>query len=397
MKRLLFASGAMAILLGASACTEKLTTSGECPTLCPGGQALIRDTVIDAVVGADSSFSGYVAPADLLSILMANGGAFGESRAIIRFFPRGDSVLVSDTNRAFVTDSITIELGVQARDTSISDFAIEVFKLPRNVDTLSSLAEIDALMTPSTLLGEIPVTDPTFRAGLVHLRLPGNGIVFTPGDSTRLMLGLRIRSGTPTGARIGTAASGSMGPQITYWTTANVADTSRRSQPIIRTGDRSFTIRPVGTPPSPELLAVGGDPVSRSFVRFNLPLGIRDSAMILRATLELTMQAPIFGVPFDTASLQVRSVLADFGAKSPIAAPVASTFLLPGNTSASVEVASLVQLWQGRNGLPPVIRLSLGQEGGSFLQPLFNSTHSQSGPPPKLRITYRLPFGFEGY
>ena len=137
--------------------------------------------------------------------------------------------------------------------------------------------------------------------------------------------------------------------------------------------------------------------MSRSFIRFALPLFLRDSATIIRATLQLQADAPLVGIPADTSQLVATTVLVDFGAKSPVVAGIGATQpLLPGVSAAELEVTSLVKLWQGTTATPSIIRLALANEGGTFLFPLFRSSRSVSGAP-TLRITYRPPFAFEGY
>jgi hypothetical protein len=383
-----------------TACTEDLTTSGTCPTFCPGGQAVFRDTVLTPVVGGDSSFSGYVGSAGLLSMLLANGGDYGQARAVIRFTQRGDSVLVADTNRAFTVDSVVLELGLQALDTTASNVAFDVYRLPLSADSSIAIDSLDALMTPDRLLTEY-VPDSGFHNGNFDMTISGAGLArlaFTPDDSTQLEIGVRIRADGPVGARIGTAVSGSLEPVVTSYVTASgVTDTTLNHTSITRVPSKSFTIRPAGMPPPDSLLAVGGDPVSRTFLRFALPTYLRDSATIIRATLELHTTAPLFGIPADTAGMLALPVLADFGAKSavPISTYALST-MVPGDTVIDLEVAPLVALWQGSQPLPSILRLSLSQEGGTFITPLFYSTRTPSLQP-TLRVTYRPPFASQGF
>jgi hypothetical protein len=113
--------------------------------------------------------------------------------------------------------------------------------------------------------------------------------------------------------------------------------------------------------------------------------------------MKLDDPKPLVGIPADTALLVATDVLVDFGAKSPVVPGLGATaVLLPGSIGAELEIVSLVQLWQGANGTPSIVRLALAQEGGTFLFPLFRSTRSASGMP-TLRITYRPPFAFSGY
>ena len=150
--------------------------------------------------------------------------------------------------------------------------------------------------------------------------------------------------------------------------------------------------------PDNTAITVGGVPSSRALVRFSLPARIRDSSTIIRATLELTPLAPLTGLPGDTVALDVRSVLADLGAKSPrLSSPATRilTSLLTLGTPDVVrlDVTSLVDLWQAPSHLPPALFLALQPEGSSFTQAVFGST--RQGTPPRLRITYVLPFPFE--
>jgi hypothetical protein len=148
------------------------------------------------------------------------------------------------------------------------------------------------------------------------------------------------------------------------------------------------------------LLTVGGAPSSRSLIRFDLPPRIRDSATVIRATLELTPVAPVSGLPNDPARIFARAVLADLGAKSPVETRIAGIDTLPAGTSGTVEieVARLMQqLWLRTTG-PTALILSLPQEleGGSFARPVFYST-SAADPAvrPRLHISYLLSFPFE--
>ncbi len=388
----------VALLLAVAGCTEHLTQPGTCPTYCPGGAAEFRDTVITATVGLDSSFSGYVGNGSLLSVLVSNGGGYGETRGILRFFQRGDSVTAGDTLRAFTVDSVKLDFTVQARDTTRNNLVIDLYRLPLSVDSTTTQAELDNLMTPDRLIQSTAVPD-NQRSGLFHVLLSGadlQKVAFVPTDSTRLLVGFRLRGDGSTAVRIGAPASGSDGPEFTSYVTAAVADTLVRSQIIARAGDLALTARAPGVPLDPLLISVGGYPVTRSFLRFTIPNFLRDSATIIRATLELTGNAPVFGIPADTANLIASAVLADFGAKSPVSATrVGLSPIISGAQSVNIEVATIVRTWQGKAPLPAIIRLALASEGATFLVPTFYSSRSTSGPP-RLRITYRPPFSFAG-
>ncbi len=389
----------VAVALIATACTEKLTTPADCPALCPGGSADFRDTVLTATLGLDSSYAGYVSGSSLLSVLLSTGGEYGNSRGVVRFAPRGDSVLVRDTSRTFTVDSVAIQFTLQRSDSTSTGGVVEIYRLPLSLDSLSTVAEVDAEMTPERLVQEFPISA-TFRSGPMRIFLKDGDlakVAFTAADSTRLAFGLRLRADGPSGARVGASAAGGEGPSVTWYTTADIADTTVRTQIFNRLPAANFSVRTASAAGDAGLLAVGGYPVSRSFIRFALPPALRDSVTIIRATLQLTADVPMFGIPADTATLLARPVLTNLGPKSPVATELfAGAFLLPGQVDVSMEVAELVRTWQGADALPGILRLELGEEGGSFIAPFFRSTRSLTGAP-TLRITYRRTFAFEGF
>ncbi|MEO5800197.1 MAG: hypothetical protein ABIZ70_09940 [Gemmatimonadales bacterium] len=389
----------MAVVMAVTACTQKLTTPADCPALCPGGQSAFRDTILDAEIGLDSSYSGYTSTLDAVGLLASNGGSYGESRFVVKFLRRGDSVLVKDTSRTFTIDSAVVQVTLQKRDPAVLDLVLEFYRLPRSVDTLSGFEVIDPLMIPANKLGEVSVPN-SAASGLLQLTLKGDDLAklaFQPSDTTQLAIGVKIRSASPTGTRFGSLLSGAESPLFATFVHADIADTAVQRQIINRNPALNLTVRPAEAPPGAGVLAVGGFPAARAFLRFTLPPYLRDSARIIRATLELSAAQPIFGIPADTAFLDARAVLSDFGPKSPVTSNAfGSVVLLPGMSVFQIEMVPVVQLWQGSAPLPSIVRLGLGSEGATFLKPLLNSTRAATGRP-RLRLTYRLPFAFEGF
>jgi hypothetical protein len=220
---------------------------------------------------------------------------------------------------------------------------------------------------------------------------------FTPDDSTRLVIGLRLRSATPAGAYFGAARAGDATPLYITYTQVDVADTALQHSPLQRAVEQNLNLFAGAAPPDPDLLRVGGAPAARSLIRFAIPDYLRDSVTIVRATLELVPNGPITGIPGDSARIDVHGLLSDFGAKSPINnARSASIWIHPTSDTVRIDMADLVELWQGATPLPSAVRLELGQEWGSFLAPVFRSTRSAAGRP-RLRISYRLPYALEGF
>lgn len=397
MIRRLFAL--LAVAVTATACSERLTTPGTCPSLCPGGQVAVRDTVIDVTFASDSSLGGFNGPTDATSLLLSTGATLGESRAVVRFLGRGDSLFVRDTVRTFTLDSAEVIVYLLQRDTTVTGLTLDVFRLPRTIDTLATVAEVDAEFTPDKLLFSLPIID-SVRSGPIPIPFQGADlakIAFTPEDSTELVIGLRLRAATTGAARVGALRSGALAAAFVSYVDIGVADTAIQKQSIARSPARDFTVRPPTVAPGADVLTVGGFPSKRAFMRFTLPSFLRDSATIIRATLELDGVAPVVGIPGDSVRIDVRGLLADFGLKSPIVGDRgANAYMRNGDRNLSVDVASLVTLWQGSTPLPAALRLELGNEWSSFLQPVFRSSRSASGGP-RIRITYRPPFPFQGF
>jgi hypothetical protein len=404
----------LAVLTGLflMACQEKLTSPGDCPALCPGGEPQVFDEVISPIIGSDSSFRGYVQPNVSAALLVSNGLQGFEKRAILRFPDRPDSVEIRDTLRSYVIDSVALGFNILARDTLVDGLQVQVYRLPATIDTTTTFAAVDPAFVPGNLVATINVPD-TVNSGPVRTVLQGPDlarVLIPPSDSGVLALGVRIDALTPTGVRLGSVNSGTGATFVTY-TTLDVPDTGTAK---LRTFSlfpafNSF-VAPVQPTDDPDVLAVGGEPSARALLRFELPPRIKDSATIVRATLELTPVVPIAGLPTDPARLQARPVLADIGAKSPAAASITlnvggrlQVFPLPadtlevGATTVSLEAGRLVELWLGATTRPSALVLSLPPdlEAASFSEPVFYSSRAAETLRPRLRISYLLSFPFE--
>jgi hypothetical protein len=389
--------------MGAAGCQEKLTAPGDCPALCPGGSSQVFDEVINAITGADSSFSGYVQKTSANGLLISNGLEGYETRAIMRFSRRSDTVTVRDTARSYTIDSVAFGFNLLARDTTVPGLRILLYRLPASIDTTATYASVDPAFVPGNLIREIVVPD-SVKRGAIRTVLTGADLArvsIPAADTGVLALGLRIDSPDTTGIRIAASSSGSGGVFITY-ATLDVPDTGTAK---LRTFSLSPTFNTFVLPPQPipdtTLLVVGGEPSSRALIRFELPAHIRDSATIVRATLELTPVAPISGLNTDPAVLQARGVLADLGAKSPVnstAGRVPADTIEVGSTAVNLEAVRLVELWLGPTARPASLVLAMAPEieAASFSRPVFYSTRAADpAVRPRLHISYLRAFPFE--
>lgn len=395
MKGYFVFSTAVAVAALATACQERLTTPSNCPELCPGTGLLIRDTVLTARVGLDSTFTGYLSADQVGALLVSNGLAAGEARAFAVFPKRPDSVTVDGQARSYTIDSVAFVLSLVARDTAVNELRLILHRIPATVDTSTTFAELDGLLTPESLIDSVVVAD-TLTGGSVRVVLTGeelDRIAPLEADSGQRAIGIRLNAAGPTGVRLGSANSGFNAPLFTTYVHADIADTAKQRQQInLGSGNLANYVLEELPPPGPDLLFLGGRSGSRILLRFSLPASLKDSAAVVRATLELTPPGPLKGLPNDPGELQIRGVLVDLGAKSPPLGNLAAASALPAGATGvqSTDLRNVVATWFGPNGVTPTILLGLAPDGGTFSRPEFFSTLAPSGAP-RLRLTYALP------
>jgi hypothetical protein len=394
LKKLLL--GWVIVALVVAACQEQLTAPADCPALCPGGY-IIRDTVLDPIPDADSSFEGYVLPGQGTTIRVSNGLPASEDRGVIRFNTRPDSLFLRDTLRTYTIDSATIEFTITRRDTTVGGLKMYLYRLPATTDTSATFAQVAPDLTPGNLLDSVLVDD-TADTPLVRVVFKDTTtykVSIPAADSGVLAIGLAMAAASPTGVRVGTILTGSAAPVFTTYVNVDIADTTLQKRSILL--NPKFSDFVSQNPPAldPDLLTTGGAPSARSLLRFDWPNFIRDSGQLVRVTLELIPTAPINGLPNDPAFLEARIVLSDLGAKSSLSQSTFAEFELPEASSDTVsfEIVSLLSAWQTIPTIPHALSLSLTPEGSSFTRATFGSTRTP-GMTPRLKVTYAVPFRF---
>ena len=378
----------------ATACQEKLATPTDCPDLCPGTSLIIRDTILEAEPGLDSTFVGYIRADAVGALLVSNEISGGEARAWAEFPRRADSVTVDVAIKPYTIDSVAFVLHLLARDTAVRNLRFILHRIPPVADTTTTFDALNAELTPESLIDSTLVSD-TLKTGAVRVLVTGDElqrIAPIEADSFRLGIGIRINADRPTGARIASLATVEGPPQLLTYVHVDVVDTAKQHQLITQNADSANYVLQTAPPPPADRLFLGGRSGSRTVIRFKLPKLIKDSAAVVRATLELTPAAPIKGLANDPGELQVRGVLLDLGAKSTPLTTVAATAQLPAGATAvqSADLKDVVNLWLGAHGTTPTLLLGLSPEGGTFSRPEFFSTRSGSGAP-RIRLTYALP------
>lgn len=391
MKRLTILAAFAA--LAAAACQEKLASPTECPELCPGNSLDVREVVLLPLVGRDSSYSGYIGANGITALLVSDGIAAGEARSFMAFPSQSDSTTIDGVAVPITTDSVAIVFTLLGRDSTVHDLTLYLHRVSPDLDTTATFADVDGALTPASLIDSLVVPD-TLHTGIVRLLVTGPTLarlIPAAGDSGRIGIGLRVRASEPTGVRLATS-SGTDAPGIITYAKAAVTDTAKQRQTLTRTATSANYVIQAPAPPGPETIFLGGRHGSRSIIRFALPPEIKDSATVIRATLELTPTGPIPGLRNDAASLLFRGVTADIGAKSPVISGVGASVPIPtGATEVQIfDVGAIVSTWFALNPPPTAIFIGLSPEGGSFSLPQF-FTSRDGAMTPRLRITYAVP------
>jgi len=211
-----------------------------------------------------------------------------------------------------------------------------------------------------------------------------------------LRIGVALTAPAATGVRILTIRAGTGAPTFRTYVHAAVTDTALQQTSITRVPSYNTYVTAEPFPvPTPTTLVVGGAPSARALMRFDWPSVLKDTAEIIRATLEMVPVTEVTGLANVTSTIVAQGVLVDLGAKSPLIPDVFGTYGFPVPTSAPmpIEVLSTVKLWQGEAGRPPVFFLLLSPEASSFSAPVFGSTATPASQP-RLRISYVRPYQF---
>lgn len=386
---------AAALLAG---CQERLAAPADCPNLCPGGY-IIQDTILTAVANGDTSFAGYLVPGQGGQLRVSWQFPVSEDRALIQFVARPESLVVGDSMAPYTIDSVALEVALVYRDTTVTGLKLFLYRLPATVDTTTTFTDVDTAFTQANIVDSFVVDTglaQRFRAVFSGAELAR--VAIPSADSGVLALGVQIRADQGTGVRIGSPAGGATAPVFLTYTQVPNTDTTTVPRLITRTARFATFLSESSPVPDPSVLTVGGAPSSRAVLRFPWPAYLRDSAQLIRGTLELVLTTPIEGIPGDSARVLARPVLADFGAKSPTtndAFFIGVAAVVPGQTdTVRFEVRQALTAWQGSTPRPSTFILQLSPEVGTFTRPIFGSTRTP-GAEPRLRVTFARPFPFE--
>lgn len=437
-RRLLSLVSALVAILTVSACTERLEGGAACPALCPQPAVELRDTIVDAVV-LDSTLRGFPSTGFENGLLLANHGDTLETRVIFRFDSLPSTFRPFGANVDSViarVDSATLIARViyPVRDSTVS-FTVDAFDVDTVLANTSAADTMVATLAPlfraDRLLGSLDVTANKLADSTLRIPLSSQKLLARITSRSRLRIGLRIRDGrsvsvrlvgegVPSTLSVRFRVSGDTGvPPVTVTPASETPTASFARAPL---ADFQIVTRGI-LPPTIGVLAVGGVPGSRTYLRFELPRRITDSSRVVRAALLLT-QLPNLASVRRTDSLTISPEVISAGelltnlqravtftsstfCRVPAAQCTAATLagiapisVVPAEGGVrTIEIAPLVASWvaAARDSAPRALVLRSTGENVVTGTALFYSREAALPiQRPRVRITYapRLEFGF---
>lgn len=413
------------VVAAAIGCQENLAGGAACPTLCPD-TLTVHDTVFVGSQGIDTAVTVSNMPplGSEQSILISNFNQGAErirSVAVLRFDSLVRVYPDTDTTKPpeyfYATDSAHLAINVTQNADSTKD------TLYVQDTTTFSVYDVDLAQSDfdtsglGAKFGGTPIGVRTVPRDSVK------GKLLIPLDSTwfsqhvtagkRIRLGVQVTSRRDVRVRIGTLEAGGVssleyyGKYDTLSTfVQQVANTRPTGTPFLLSL-ADFQLVLSGTPPAdPSLLAVGGMPSSRAFIRFNLPPSLVDSLQttIIRANLILHQKPNLFFISGDTIQLVTNVVRATSDVLSIPAATLLSVdpstlsitnmpaqTLFPSEASTdTIPLVSLFVIWKKESPVRTQRAIVL-QSSGETIDPrqyFFYGLGAPDSLRPRLEVTY---------
>jgi hypothetical protein len=399
-----------ALFIAISSCSEDLDGSGVCAVLCPPVGGEVQNITLDAVVFDTTvqSLSGLGAEPGLL---LASRGDSLDTRVIIRF----DSIVsrftpVADTAQDIKTvDSAYIQLRVDTLSIKgDGPFTIEAYDVDTTANDTSTAAVV-ALFRPDRFISSQDFARTDLKDTTKYYI--SNAVVLAKLQAgAPLRVGLRVTGATSAQISI-FSAEGGRTPILFFRATPDTVTKPLVTIPFSRTPTTDaivashltdYTVVVKGPPPaSSSVLAVGGLPTRRTYMRFVIPSNIIDSSTVVRATLLLNQISNPALDPTDTVLIVPQLVVAGRAVTDPTkAAQIIADLsgdtvkVKPGNSGqTNVELARALAAWhlQSPDSLPRAIVLKTVTEGTSIspLEIRFSSIEDGvAALRPRLRISY---------
>jgi hypothetical protein len=403
-----------ALFVSILSCSENLDSSGVCSVLCPAIGGDVKNITIDAVV-IDTTVPSLSGLGTESGLLLASRGDTLDTRVIVRFdslpekfTPTGDTAQeitsVDSAYIQFTLDTLSIK--------GAEPVTIEAYDVDTTANDTSAAAVL-ALFRPDRF-----ISSQTFaRAQLTDtLKYYFSDAVLLAKIQAHAALRIGLKATGPASSQMRLiSAEGGFGPNLFFRATPDTTTVPQTVAPFSKTpvGESilaanltDYTVIAKAPPEAaPSILAVGGLPARRVYIRFNIPDSIIDSATVVRATLLLNQLANTAIDPTDTVLLLPEVVLAGTAVKDPAkAAQIIGTIsvdtlrLTPGGSGIkNVELARAFTLWhtQSPDSLPRAIVLKSLTEGNTAIELRFSSSEDIAALRPRLRISYtaKVPLG----
>ena len=431
-------------LLALAACQEDLTEGAACPTLCPGQQLEVHDTVLvaDQVFDTTALVNGMPPLGTETNLLVARyKDAQGDSivsGAVLRYdslqrnFPR------TDTTAPFVPVASVTAASLQftsTPDTSMirDSLRFEVIDVDANVPDLDTATIHQLLLTRPALGTLIVKKDSVAALHVVPLDTTFIRQHVTAGQRVRLGVRLFSYGHDATGnAQVGitpikstsNATGTQTGPSLQYMGHAAAPATDSLQFVNYSVSKSSggpefkylanYQLVLKGSPPPPAgVVPVGGLPSTRLYMRFTLPGTLIDSSTtIVRATLLLHQQGDPTFSRVDSIALTPRVVVASpivtdvskaaLLLADPTTVPLLSVRVNPNETRIDTLVlvsksANIVTLWRAEG--PRLMQRAIvlqssgeGRDARRFL--IYPNSASADSLRPRLHVTYIPRSGF---
>jgi hypothetical protein len=412
----------MAVLAGVVgsivACREDLNGTAGCPSLCPEQNVVARDTLLETFMAVDTTVFGYPVVGTEGRLLVASRGDTLDARAVMRFdsltqnFTRGsgDSVI-------YTVDSSQVLMSLDTTGTKATQpVTVEIYDVDTTaVDTAVTSAL--PLFRPDRLIGgktfAVAELKDTLRVPLQNDKVLAK---LTGAAPRRLRIGFRVTSAASAQIRI-VAREGGGAPTISYDPSPDTAvkaivvneqSLTPTDNPTVRTDltDYQLVLRSESATPG-NFLGVGGLPAQRTYLRFDIPSRLIDSATVVRAQLVLT-QVPTNSVDASDsltiypqvvrASLTLSDVVRSAGFLNPPGLEIDSLRFRPSEGGQrAIEIVGALREWKavGTTTLQRAIVLRSSTEGASAPVAFFYSSKAAPAQRPQLRITYvnKVEFG----
>jgi hypothetical protein len=403
-----------ALFVSILSCSENLDSSGVCPVLCPAIGGEVKNITIDAVV-IDTTVPSLSGLGTEAGLLLASRGDTLDTRVVVRFdslpekfTPTGDTAqnitFADSAYIKFTLDTLSIK--------GVDPVTIEAYDVDTTANDTATAAVL-ALFRPDRFISSQTFTRAQLTDTLKYYF--ASAVLLTKiQNRTPLRIGLRATGTSSSQMRL-ISAEGGQGPNLFFRATPDtttvpqtVAPFSKTpvGQSILASNLTDYTVIAKAPPEAPpSVLAIGGLPARRVYVRFNIPDSIIDSATVVRATLLLN-QLPNNAIdPTDTVLLLPQVALAgpavvDAGKAAQILGSfsVDTLRLTPGGSGIkNVELARAFALWhtQSADSLPRAIVLKSLTEGNTAIELRFSSSEDIAALRPRLRISYtaKVPLG----